>query len=207
MPDSARLYSGRSADERDAERRTRLLGAGRTLFGTLGYAATPVERLCSEAKVSTRHFYLLFGNKEDAFLAVYDEINAAAIERTLAAMERTAGRPIHDRLPDALVAYLGPMIEDPLAARIAFLEVMGASPRVEARRLEQRETLIAMISAEGTAAVARGEISDRDFRLATLALAGAANAIVYDWAAAGATGPVGRLEEYLVGLALQLLTG
>lgn len=206
MTESARVYSGRSADERDAERRTRLLAAGRELFGTLGFAATSVERLCTEAKVSTRHFYKLYDNKESAFLDVYNEINRLSFDRALASMARTDGLTIQERLPDAVIAYIGPMIEDPRASRIAFLEVMGASPRVEASRLEQREALIALVEAEGAAAVARGEIAERDFRFATLALNGAVNAIVYDWAAAGARTDPTALETALAELALVLLT-
>ena len=65
-----RRYSGQSADERDAARRKRLLAAATDFIGTQGYAATTVERICAEAKVSTRHFYQQFDNKESVFLAV-----------------------------------------------------------------------------------------------------------------------------------------
>jgi AcrR family transcriptional regulator len=61
-----------SASERDAERRSRLLAAGRELIGTQGYAAVSVEKLCATSKVSTRHFYQLYANKEAAFLDVFD---------------------------------------------------------------------------------------------------------------------------------------
>ena len=89
---------------------------------------------------------------------------------------------MRERVPAALIAYLGPMIDDPLAARIAFVEIMGASPRLEERRLEFREALVRLVETEGSAAVDRGEITPRDFRFAALALTGAANAIIYDWA-------------------------
>lgn len=201
----ARLYSGQSPTERDAERRRRLLESGRELFGTIGYSSTSVERLCSEAKVSTRHFYQLYDNKEAAFLDVYDDINAQALGRALESMAQTEGETIGVRLPRALIAYLGPTVEDARATRIAFLEVMGVSPRVEESRLQQRETLIGLVEQEGAAAVARGEISDRDFRFATLALVGAVNAIIYDWTLAGGSTEVAALEDALTELALTLL--
>lgn len=200
----ARRYSGQSPSERDAERRRRLLESGRELFGTVGYSATSVERLCSDAKVSTRHFYQLYDNKESAFLDVYDDINAQAFGRALEVLARTEGEPIAVRLPQALIAYLGPMVEDLRATRIAFLEVMGVSPRVEKSRLSQRESLIALVEREGTAAVASGEIADRDFRFATLSLVGAINAVIYDWALAGGTDATG-LEQDLAQLSLTLL--
>lgn len=205
MPDTARLYSGRSADERDADRRRRLLAAGRELFATAGYAATSVERLCSEAKVSTRHFYQLYEGKEPAFLDVYGEINRDALDRALEALAETEGRPFPDRLTQVLYAYLGPLVDDLRATRIAIVVAVGLSPRVEEFRLAQREVLLGIAEQEGRAAVARGEIADRDFRFATLALVGAANAVLYDWSVRGGDGDVTALEERLAEIALQLL--
>jgi hypothetical protein len=112
---------------------------------------------------------------------------------------------MRERVPAALIAYLGPMIEDPLAARIAFVEIMGASPRLEERRLEFREGLVRLVEAEGSAAVDRGEITPRDFRFAALALTGAANAIIYDWARTPDRQDVEDLESALAALAVTLL--
>ena len=97
------------------------------------------------------------------------------------------------------------MIEDPLAARIAFVEIMGASPRLEERRLEFREGLVRLVEAEGSAAVDRGEITPRDFRFAALALTGAANAIIYDWARTTDRQDVEDLEHALAALGVTLL--
>ena len=123
-------------------------------------------------------------------------------------MAATEGEPIRVRLPRAVLAYLGPMIEDVRATRIAFVEATAAGPRVEERRRADRETLIAFVEREGAAAVARGEARDRDFRFATLALAGAVNAIVHDWAASApdaSPAEVAAFEERLADLALTLL--
>jgi AcrR family transcriptional regulator len=203
----SRRYSGQSADERDAARRQRLLAAATDFIGTHGYAATTVERICAEAKVSTRHFYQQFDNKESVFLAVYDDITGPSYERATASLESTQGKTMAARIPAAFLAYLGPMIEDIRAARIAFVEIIGASPRIEEVRLAYRESLVELISAEGAAAVERGEVSDRDFRFATLALTGATNAIVYDWALHSDRQPVEQLESALVELAVLLLAG
>lgn len=206
MPETARRYAGQSADERDAGRRRRLLDTGLELFGTVGYSATSVERLCSSAKVSTRHFYLLYTNKEAAFLDVYDEINRQSLEGALTELSATNGDPMRIRLPRTVLAYLGPMVEDMRAAKIAFVEVMGVSPRVEERRLAQREALVDLVIAEGALAVARGETTDRDFRFATLALAGGANAIIYDWAVGGGQRDAAELKTKIAELAVTLMT-
>lgn len=200
----ARVYSGQSAEERDASRRDRLLAAARTLIGTQGFAATSVERICASAKVSTRHFYQLYDNKESVFLDVYERILAPSLTGAVESLAETEGRPMRERVPAALLAYVGPMIEDPHAARIAFVEIMGASSRTETRRLEFREQLVALVEAEGGAAARRGEVRDRDFRFAALALIGAANAIIYDWALAPDR-PAASLERDLAALAVTLL--
>ncbi|HET7313537.1 TetR family transcriptional regulator, partial [Salinisphaera sp.] len=51
-----RGYRGLSAEELRRQRHQRLIAAGTALFGERGYAATPIEAVCSQAKVSTRHF-------------------------------------------------------------------------------------------------------------------------------------------------------
>jgi AcrR family transcriptional regulator len=201
----ARRYSGQSADEREASRRARLLDAARVLIGSGGFAATSVERICASAKVSTRHFYQLYDNKESAFLDLYEGILGQSYSRAIASLAETAGQPLRDRVPAAFLAYVGPMIEDAHAARIAFVEIMGTSPRIEDRRLAFRERLVELVEAEGSAAVERGEIAPRDFRFAALALTGAANAIIYDWVQRPDPPSVDSLEDALAALAVTLL--
>ena len=202
---SSRTYSGLSASERDAERRSRLLAAGRELIGTQGYASVSVEKLCAASKVSSRHFYQLYENKEAAFLDLYDSITAQSYVEATQSLARTEGQPMLERIPQAFLAYISPMVEDIRAARIAFVEIMGASPLIEERRLSYRERLVQLVMAEGAAAVARGELKDRDFRFATLALSGAANAIVYDWTLRADREDSSELEAKLTELALELL--
>jgi AcrR family transcriptional regulator len=202
---AGRSYGGRSAAERDAERRTKLLAAALEVIGTQGYPAATVERICTQAGVSTRHFYLLYATKEDAFIDVYGELMAQSYEQALIAFGDGPGRPMAERVAAALIAYLGPMFADPRVARLAFVEIMGVSPRVEELRISFRERLIELVVREGSAAVKRGEIAKRDFRFAALALVGAANAIVYDWMIAAKRPSARDMENALANLALALL--
>jgi AcrR family transcriptional regulator len=207
MSQSARRYSGQLAEERDASRRERLMAAALELFGTQGFAGTSVDRICSTAGVSTRNFYEYFDNKEAMFLAVYGAITSQSFDRAAVALEETADRPITERISRAFIAYIGPMIEDARNTRIAFVETVGASPKIEETRLEFREALIELITAEGTAAVERGEVTPRDFRIAALVLAGASNAIVYDWWRRPERSSVEELEQVLTELAVRTLAG
>jgi len=204
---SSRTYGGRTREERDADRLERMRASALALFGTEGYAAVPIERLCSHAKVSTRHFYQLYQSKEDVLLDVYEQVSAAAVAAVAESIEATAGEPIADRLRAGVRAYLAPILAEPLLARIAFVEIVGVSPRVEQRRLALRASVVALLEQEGRAAVARGEIEDRDFHFAGVAFSGAVNTVVLDWAlspdhaAADALGQ--QLGDLLVTLALR----
>jgi AcrR family transcriptional regulator len=202
---AGRSYGGLTAAERDAERRERLLAGARDVIGGEGYASTTVEKICSRAGVSTRHFYLLYATKEDAFVDLYRELTAESYRRAIDTFAASAGEPMAQRVAEAFVGYLEPMFTDRPAAQIAFVEVMGVSPRLEEIRLSFRESLIEFIEAEGNASVTRGEAANRDFRFAALALIGAANALVYDWVIQPAPPSDREMRASLARLAVTLL--
>jgi AcrR family transcriptional regulator len=203
---SVRRYSGRSVDEWKAARRERLLEAAVELFGTDGYTATSVERLCTQAKVSTRHFYHEFQNKEAVLLAVHAEVIEVAVRNTGEALALTIDAPVRDRMNAAVDALLRTMMADLRRAQISFVEVVGASPAVEEQRIGFRDLLITSITQVGASAVARGEIPKRDFRFLGLAFIGAVNTVVYDWMLARPRPPGDHVRTALKDLAVTLMT-
>ncbi|WP_183093934.1 TetR/AcrR family transcriptional regulator [Nocardioides stalactiti] len=204
--DGRRRYAGQTADERDAARRARLLAVIHDVVGTQGYRALAVERVCTRANVSTRHFYQLYEGKEAAFADLYDELLLRSGTKVLESLEATAGDPLAERVPAALLAFLRPVFEDLRTARIVFVEVVGLSARIENTRLRNREKLVELIEAESRAAVVRGEVVDRDWRLAALSLIGAATAVALDWMIHKDRRPLAELEDHLAALAVTLLT-
>jgi AcrR family transcriptional regulator len=203
---SARRYSGRSVEEWKAARRERLLEAALELFGTDGYTATSVERLCTQAKVSTRHFYHEFQNKEAVLLALHAQVIEVAVRNTGEALALTGGAPVRDRINAAVDALLRTVMADLRRARISFVEVVGASPAVEEQRIAFRELVIASIAQVGASAVARGEIPKRDFRFLGLAFIGAVNSVIYDWMLARPRPPADQVRSALKDLAVALMT-
>lgn len=204
-----RRYAGQSAEQRDSERLRRLRTAALELFGTEGYTAVSVERVCTEAKVSTRHYYQLFGNKEDLLIDLYGAITNEAFAAVGRSLEATSGQHIVERLEVAIGAYLAPILADPRAAKVAFVEIVGVSPRVESTRLGFRDGIIALIERESHEAVKRGEVTIRDFRFLGLAFLGAVNVVVHDWSLhADRTGheAADELQRRLTNLAIELLT-
>jgi AcrR family transcriptional regulator len=80
-------------DARVAETRHALLGAGRALFGTLGFAATSVDDLARHAGVTTGALYHHFATKADLFEIVFEQLESELSERCNA-VARTAKSPL-----------------------------------------------------------------------------------------------------------------
>jgi AcrR family transcriptional regulator len=59
-----------------ADSRMALIKAARRLFGERGYAAVSLDEVCRRARLTKGALYHHFENKEDLFLAVYDQVEA-----------------------------------------------------------------------------------------------------------------------------------
>lgn len=200
-----RSYAGKSAQQRGEERRDRLREAGVELFGTRGFTRTTVEELCTTAKVSTRHFYEQYLNKESLLLDVYDITVGESLQRAAASVVATRGQAAPERISAAYLAFVSPLIEDARYAQITFVEMVGASEAAEARRLNNRETMVSMICAECEAAVERGEAPAADFRFKALAITGASNAVILDWVLQPGSTSAAQLKQQLSAFAIDQL--
>lgn len=206
---SGRDYGGRTADQRRAERRERLLASGLELFGTKGFRATSIDRLCSAANVSTRNFYEEFNGREALLIELLNRIN----EQALAAVHDALNGPEAEELPTAervaraVTAYVHTTSDDPRWTRISYVEVVGVSRVVEAQRQEWRDRLAELVLTEAAHAVRRGDAVDRDYRLAAMAFIGAVNELVYQWTLRGRPVPVEDICAELTRVALAMLAG
>jgi AcrR family transcriptional regulator len=113
--------------------RVRLLRAAAEVVGELGYAGMSVARVTVRAGVSRRTFYDLFEDREDCFLAVFEEaigrVTMAAGDAFSASDERWRVR-VRRGLGDVLEL----LDEDPGLRALTIVEALGAGPRVLARR-------------------------------------------------------------------------
>jgi AcrR family transcriptional regulator len=205
-PAARRDYGGRTATQRRAERRQRLMIAALELFGTEGYPATSIERLCARANVSTRNFYEEFASREALLIALHDEITQRAFDAVLAAVGEERDEPTAQRLDRAVQAYVGTTSGDPRWTRIAHVEVVGVSAAMERHRLAWRAKLGRLIEAEAALAVRRGEAVDRDYSLTATAFMGAVNELVYHWSIHGRQVPLETIRAELTRLALAALS-
>lgn len=182
---SGRVYGGRSEAERRADRRGRLVEAALELFGTEGWRAASIERLCAQAQVATRSFYEEFSGREALMRAVYDAVVASATAAVETALATTQGT-LPERIAAGIGAYVQHVTEDPRRARVAYREVRAVG-ELEAHR---HDVMV------GFAQLVEDELHGRVFpqdpvrrRTVALALAGAMSEVLVDWVAHPAPRP------------------
>ena len=175
-----RPYRGLAPEDRRAQRRERLLEAALDLFAADGYAVTRIDALCRRAGVTTRHFYELFPSREDLLLALYDRIThehlagvAAALEGDPGAFDATVRRAVH--------AGLGAWAADERRARLAFVEVVGVSERVEDHRLATIEVYARTVAGALQRAADAGTLPSGEFAWRARAIVGAVIEVIVLW--------------------------
>lgn len=181
MTDTARpgrVYGGRSAAGRNAERRERLMAAGLEAFGTNGFQGTTIEQLCAAANVATRSFYETFASREALLIALHDEINDRALEAIVSALEQADPNDLGARAVAAFTAYLGVITSDPRWVRITLRETVGASPATYAARRAALGRFATFLHAELDRLADAGAIPKRDHALTAVAVVGGLTALV-----------------------------
>lgn len=128
----SRSFRGLSAEERQKERRARLMEAGFSLFGTRGYPAVTVREVCAEAKLTERYFYESFDNLEVLFKTLYDKLHVELKQITFGAIARAARTP--EAMAEAsLRAFFQFVHEDPRRGRILLVDATSLGERMVAQ--------------------------------------------------------------------------
>ncbi len=129
-PVPRRQYGGVSAEQRRAERRVKLLDAGKQLFGTQGYQQATVRQICTTAGLTERYFYESFKNLNELFNQVYDR-ELDALRMALLGEIATAPKDIEGISRAVLKRYFSILQDDVCAARILIIEVYGTTHDME----------------------------------------------------------------------------
>lgn len=178
-----RRYAEKTAAERRAERRGRLLEAALDAFGIDGYRATSIEQLCSAAGVSTRNFYEEFSSREELLIALHDDLNARALAAIVEAIAELDPDDLEARARVGVSAYFRVMTGDRRWARIALVESVGVSQDAEEHRRIALDRFAGLIDAEASRLAESGVVPRRDYRLTSVALVGAINGLINTWTA------------------------
>ena len=199
-------YGGKSAEQRQAERRGRFLDAAlRSFGGAPGYRGTTVASLSEAAGLSTRQFYEEFRTLEDVLAELHLEVNDWATGAVLAAVADADRLPLAERAAAIFRAYAANVTSDPRRVRITFVEIIGVSARLEEQRLARRALWVDLVCAEANRAVVRGEAALRDYRLAATGFIGSVNGLLHDWSAGWVDATLDEVVEELVRQLLGIL--
>jgi AcrR family transcriptional regulator len=117
-----------------ASQRGRMLRGMVDAVAEKGYARTTVADVLERARASRETFYEHFANKEECFLAAYEE----SVQRLTGRLEGSLGDgdPPMVRFERVLDAYLAVMAAEPEIAQIFLIEVYAAGPAARQRRAE-----------------------------------------------------------------------
>jgi AcrR family transcriptional regulator len=197
-------YGGVSARARVAARRDHLLAAGLELFGTQGYLHTTIDQVCAEAGLTKRYFYESFRSCEDLLGALARSLWVEAAQRGMEAVEAAPAGP-YAQVRQGIGAVVDYYTGDLRRGRVAFVEAVGISDRIEAERREYVGVFTTLL--QSYAAELLGELipPERTMRLNAGALVGAGSELVTEFLLGAVTVSPAGLADYLTGLAFAMI--
>ncbi len=137
--------------EQVAQTRAGLVAAGRRLFGDQGFAATSVEDLAREARVTTGALYHHFPTKTALFETVFEQVHVELLEASGRAAQ---GAPDEvEFLIRGFEAFLDAVLE-PEVQRIIITDAPAVLGLARYTELDERYAFTAIVGALEAAAVA-----------------------------------------------------
>jgi AcrR family transcriptional regulator len=141
-----RKYSGRSAEQRRAERRRLLLDAAEELWREGGLSALSVRAVSARAKLTDRYFYEQFAGLGALIGAVIDDVLEGPFAAMLAALNSPPSVSVSARLTLALAAFIEHAENDPLAVRIFLTDARHIESVAEHIRVAQHRVAAAVLA-------------------------------------------------------------
>jgi AcrR family transcriptional regulator len=171
-----RDYDGKTAAERVAERRGRLVDAGIELFGEHGYAGTSIRAVLRQAGLRDRYFGESFADLDALLAAAYTQLIDEEVSECRAAIEATAGSSDGAR---AMIDALSRSLEgNPGHARIKLREVFSGGPKVQVQRQEGLRKLARLVA---DLLPASSTVDDRERLLLGTGVVAAADTYLLAW--------------------------
>jgi AcrR family transcriptional regulator len=123
--------------------RSRMLAAAVEAVDEVGYARMTVAQVISRARVSRKTFYDVFADREDCFLAAFEQAVTQAESLAREAYERESNW--RDGVRSALAKLLIFMDAEPGLAKLVVVEALAAGDRVLERRAQALDELAAVV--------------------------------------------------------------
>jgi AcrR family transcriptional regulator len=136
VPAKAGVWGGRTAAERHAERRQRLIDAATEMWVDGGWAAVTMRGVCARTSLNDRYFYEHFADRDELLAAVWDGIKDDLIADVVAVLTENPARPPMETLGKGIAVVVERIAADPGWAQIMFGHHVGSAV------LEQRRTAV-----------------------------------------------------------------
>jgi AcrR family transcriptional regulator len=159
----------------------RLLASIAESLHEYGYDKTTVSAITAHARVSKSDFYRHFENKDECFVAAYDDAAERLRKEVLDACAAAEGWP--EGVAAALRAILVFLTREPARADLLLVEGLRAGPDVYARFQKAVQSFVALL-ADGAPAPARGSVPGNGVAEAVV---GGVASLLGRWVLAGET--------------------
>ncbi len=130
-PANKRRYGGVLPEERQRQRRAKLIEGALAVFGTKGFHATTVREVCVAAHLTERYFYESFKTLPQLYLATYEALREELMRLTLAALAQAEPTPL-GLLEPAMRVFLEFIRDDPRRGRIMLVDSLAVNDEVAA---------------------------------------------------------------------------
>lgn len=123
-PSSARRYAGASAQERQQQRRERLLDAALDVFGREGFRNSTMRLICAQARLTERYFYESFATVEEVYTTVHRRLSAEVGQRIMTAVVVAPGDDPVSQTRAGLRVFFEYIQQDPRRAQILLVDAV-----------------------------------------------------------------------------------
>jgi AcrR family transcriptional regulator len=177
--DVVRDYGGVSAADRRAQRRRKLLTAGRQIWGESGITEVTVRGVCSAAGLTPRYFYEQFPTRDALLFAVSDDVRDETLGVLVAA---GIGQPgsLTDKVRSAIKAFLDIIEADPHVHRIATSDLRSV-PGLTEHRVHVLDVITELVIQHAPDILGADTPDPIELRRTALFMVGGANQIIESW--------------------------
>ncbi len=130
MAREKRRYSGQSFEDRQTDRRARLVRAALEVAGRFGLEGTSVAAICAEAGLTARYFYESFPSRDAIFVEAYRLAQDELLD------DIAAFKAAKDPIAAALTGFFTVLKSHPGAARVFLLDLDDHGPAMRAASIE-----------------------------------------------------------------------
>lgn len=176
-----RGYGGVSAADRRTERRSKLLTAGRQIWGESGITEVTVRAVCTAARLTSRYFYEQFESRDALLFAISDDVRDQLLTALVNAGVGDPGS-LTDKLRSALTAFLDIIAADPHIHRIATGDVSSV-PGLAQHRTHILDMITGLIIQHAPDVLPSATPGPADLRRGAQFMVGGVNQIIEAWLA------------------------